>query len=554
MSRIYISGHRNPDFDSIASAYVYAHLKNRVDPNNSYIPVRCGNINAQTRSVFTKLGIEPPQYMKDVRAKVADVVDRDVPRLELKDPLQSAIGVLDETGVSLLPVFDEDGSYQGIVSSVEVSHFLMRETFGARPAYHFRIDNLAKVVPGCMMHKGIAEDFTVPIMIGAMPFERSVECITALNTNQALLIVGMRRDLVDYAISNDFPAVILTGATREEVAKLDLSRYTGSVYLSDVDTAETVRLLRFSTPLEKIIETDIELLEASTSFDQAKSILSSSGLRGLPVFDNGQFVGIVSRGSFLNRPRNKLILVDHNELDQSIPGARDADILEIIDHHRVGSIMSRNPFSLYTRPVGCTCTILRQLYRQHGVAISTEIALLMLSAILSDTVLLKSPTTTDEDRQTAEGLARHADVDWTVWGQEIFASGARLAEIEPMNAINEDFKIYESGSIRFGIGQVEVQTLSGLEDVSESLQKALTRTKESQTLDGVMLLITDIMKEDSVLLTRGLNKVVRSLPYEVMPDGILSLPGILSRKKQLLPEIIRAVEETRVSLEDEGHL
>ena len=545
MNTIYVTGHRNPDLDSVASAYVYSHLKNRIDSDNEYIPVRCGNLNSQTRAVFEKIGIDPPCYKKDIRPVVNDIVNREVPRLEIKDPLQTAIGVLDETGISLLPVFDEDGHYKGIISSIEVSHFLMRETFGARPTYRFRIENLAKVVPGRILLQGDDQEFIAPIMIGAMPFERSVERITALETNRPLLIVGLRRRLLEYAITHDFPAVILTGATEQEAAELDFSLYKGSVYLSDVDTAETIRLLRFSTPLQGIIGTDAMLLSASDDFEKAKAILSSSGLRGLPVFDGEQFVGIVSRRSFLDRPRYKLILVDHNELDQSIPGARDADILEIIDHHRVGSVMSRTPFSLYTKPVGCTSTIIRQLYRQHGIAIPTEIALLMLSAILSDTILLKSPTTTEEDRQTVEGLARHAGVEWREWGQTMFDSGTKLADIEPDKAVNGDFKSYASGNVRFGIGQVEVPSLTDLDTVAHGLKAALEQTRLAKGLDGMMLLVTDITRGDSALLLRGLDDAAGVLPYEYLSDGVLHLPGILSRKKQLLPEILRAIEETK---------
>ncbi|MCK5735328.1 MAG: putative manganese-dependent inorganic diphosphatase, partial [Spirochaetaceae bacterium] len=507
--------------------------------------VRCGNLNAQTRSIFEKLKIKAPRYLKDVKTVVDDVVNREVPRLEISDPLQTAIGLLDETGLSLLPVFDENSDYKGTISSVEISHFLMSETFGARPTYRFRRENLSKVVPGRILFRGESSEFTAPIMIGAMPFERSVERIAALESNRPLLIVGLRRDLVEYAITHDFPAVILTGATVEEAAELDFSLYKGSVYLSDVDTAETIRLLRFSTPLEGILETDSEHLDITDDFNHAKKTLSKSGRRGLPVFDEKLFVGIVSRGSFLDRPGKNLILVDHNELEQSISGAKDANILEIIDHHRVGSVMSREPFSLYTRPVGCTCTIIRQLYRQHGIAIPTEIAKLMISAILSDTVLLKSPTTTDEDRQTVEGLARHAGIDWLEWGREMFESGARLTDIDPDLAVSGDFKTYESGNIRFGIGQVEVQTLTGLEDVIPRLNSSLIKIKDIKALDGTMLLITDVMSEDSILLLQGLKNAGSVLPYELMTEGVMNLPGILSRKKQLLPEILRAMDETR---------
>lgn len=542
MSTIYISGHKHPDFDSVAAAFVYAHLKSRIDPENHYIPIRCGNLNHQTKTVFDKLNIEAPVYRSDLRTLVSDVVNRDVPRLELSDPLQTAIGILDETGISILPVFDSEGNYRGSLSSIEVSHLLMRETFGVRPIYRFRNENLAKVVPGRMLMQGEDEEFDAPIMIGAMPFERSVERIASLDSNRPLLIIGLRRDLLQCAIDQNFPAVILTGATEKEVAEIDFSGYGGAVYLSDVDTAETVRLLRFSTPIETIINTDAQHIDIQMDFNKAKSLLSDSGMRGLPVFDANQFVGIVSRGSFLDRPRNKLILVDHNELEQSIHGAGDCDILEIIDHHRVGSVMSREPFSLFTRPVGCTCTIIRQFYRQHGVAVPTEIALIMLSAILSDTIMLKSPTTTDDDRQTVEGLSRHAGVDWRQWGQQMFASGPRLANISPEDAVKGDFKSYEIGNYRFGIGQVEVQSLSDLEEVITGYLNFLEKLRIADKLDAAMLLITDVIAEDSVLIVAGMQDEMQELHYEELKPSIFNLPGILSRKKQVLPEILRVLE------------
>ena len=545
MNTVYITGHRNPDCDSIVSAHVYAHFKGRVDPDNKYIPVRCGSLNPQTRAVFSKLGIEPPRYMKDVKTTVSHVVDRDVPRLRNMAPLQTAISTLDERDLSILPVFDDDGQYKGIVSGAGVSHFLMQETLGVRPIYRFHIENLTQVVPGRILRLGEFQDFTAPVMIGAMSFERSVERIAALESNRPMLIVGFRRDLVEYAIEHDFPALILTGALESEVSDLDFSQCKGSVYLSDVDTAETIRLLRFSTPLEVILETDVPRLNIDEDFDTAKAILADLGLRGLPVFEGEQFAGIVSRNSFLFRPRNKLILVDHNEFDQSIPGARYADILEIIDHHRFGSLMSSEPCSIFTKPVGCTSTILRQFYRQYGIAIPADIALLMLSAILSDTIMLKSPTTTEEDKQTVEGLARHAGVDWREWGQFMFDAGTKLADLDPETAVNSDFKLYTSENYRFGIGQVEVQSLSDLTAVAPGLLDSLERVRMAQALDSTMLMITDVVLGDSILLYKGLETMTRDLPYEELFSGALSLPDILSRKKQLVPDVLRAIEETK---------
>ncbi|RLW69558.1 MAG: hypothetical protein B6D68_01945 [spirochete symbiont of Stewartia floridana] len=483
--------------------------------------------------------------MKDIHAAVNDVVNRDTPRLRVKDPIQTAISALDETQLSLLPAFDEDDLYKGIVSTVGISHFLMRENLGARPAYQFRVDNFTRVIPGSIFIHGDREEFTAPIMIGAMPFEQSIKRIAELGSNLPLLIVGLRHELVEHAVTHEFPALILTGMTDAEVSKLDFSHYKGAIYLSDVDTAETVRLLRFSTPLEGIIETDVPRLAIGENFDTAKSILTDSGLPGLPVFDGEHFAGVVTRKSFLYRPRNKIILVDHNELDQSIPGARESDILEIIDHHRFGAVMSKEPFTIYAKPVGCTCTIIRQLYRQHGIAIPTEIALLMMLAILSDTIILQSPTSTEEDRQTVAGLARHAGVDWKEMGLALFESGAKLEDLDPDEAVNADFKSYETKGIRFGIGQVEVQSLTYLNETVPKLLYVLERIQHIQGLDGTMLLITDMIKGDSILIFRGLETPVKALPYESLFDGALNLPGILSRKKQLLPEILRAIEETQ---------
>lgn len=549
MSVVYVTGHRNPDFDSIAAPLVYAHLMGHVNRDIQYVPVRCGNLNRQTRGVIEKLGVPAPEYRKDVKIRVIDVVSRDVPKLTITDPLQTAIAQLDDTGLSILPVFDEGGGFIGTISSTEISHFLMRETFGARPKYRFLVKNLAKVIPGRLLSAGAEEEIVAPVMIGAMPYERSVERIISLDGDLPLFIVGQRKDLISYAVDTGFPAVILTGVRENERSSLELEGYKGAVYLSDVDTAETIRLLRFSTPLHDIIEPKTERLDVADDFDVAKKKLADSGRRGLPVFRDGEFAGIVSRGSFLDKPKKRLVLVDHNEVDQSIPGAREAEILEIVDHHRVGAVMSREPFSLNVRPVGCTCTILHKLYRQYGVALPTEMALLMLSAILSDTVLLKSPTTTDEDRTAVDSLSRHAGVDAMKWGEDIFSSVARPEDLNPKAAVSADFKKYEMGDLRFGIGQTEVQTLAGIDEASGGLVAALDGQMSEEGLAWVLLLLTDVVNGDSVLFSRGLDETADRLPYEKTSQGRYFLPGILSRKKQLLPEVFRAIEETELRSE-----
>jgi len=530
--------------DSICSAYCYSILKNKIDPENKYIPIRCGHLNKQTRMIFDKLGLKPPRLMKNISPLVSDVAKRDIPTLDINDPVFSAIRRLDEENLSVIPVFEDETNFRGTISLHEISGFLINENLLKRPVYRFRINNFKIVLPGYFYRRGREQEFDAPIMTGAMPYEISKERINQMLPQKPLLVIGLREDILQYAVEEQFPAIILTGMSRDEEIPIDFTRYEGTLFISHSDTAETIRLLRLSTPLKNVMNVKPESLRSNQSFDEAKSILVNSSLRGLPVFEGDQFSGIVTRRCFIEKPRKNLILMDHNEIDQSVPGADQTEILEILDHHRLGNSRTKEPIYVYARPVGSTCTIVFRHYKMNMIEIDSETATLLVSGILSDTVLLKSPTTTEMDREAVGELLKTADLDLEKFGHELFSQNSSLEDSEPSEILTADFKVYRE-ELNIGISQAEVVTLDDVGRVKDKYLNAMETLKISKNLDWILLLVTNVVKEESCLLVTTLEEGESRLIYEKISDHLYNLPGILSRKKQLLPEILRVLEELK---------
>jgi manganese-dependent inorganic pyrophosphatase len=530
--------------DSVCSAWCYSILKNKIDKDNNYIPVRCGRLNNQTKMVFANLNVTPPRLMMDISPQVSDVSTRDIPTMDINDPLFSAIRRLDEENISLIPVFENETDFKGTISLHEISGFLINDNLENRPSYLFRVNNFKRVLPGYFYRRGDQQEFEAPIMTGAMPYEISKERISQLRPYKPILVIGLREDILKYAVEEQFPAIILTGMAKDKEIQMDFSGYKGTLFISQADTAETIRLLRLSTPLKSIINTNPQIVSSHQSFDEAKKVLVNSTLRGLPVFEDTHFSGIVTRRCFIEKPNKKLILMDHNELSQSINGAEQTEIIEILDHHRLGNSRTREPIYVYARPVGSTCTIVHTHFKMHSVEIEKDTAALLLSGILSDTVLLKSPTTTDVDRKSVEELIEIAGVDLENYGQILFSQNSSLKEGEPGKIVKEDFKIYRE-NIAIGISQAEVVTLEDVESVTPAYLAELEEMKQKNNLDWAMLLITNVMKETSYLMMTSYPEGEKYLFYSRINENLYDLPGILSRKKQLLPEILRVLDEIR---------
>jgi len=320
MSNIYVTGHRNPDMDCTVASYCYSFLKNKIDPENSYIPIRCGSLNEQTREAFSRAGIQPPEMMKDLYPMVENIAKANIHTLIEYDTILEAVRYILDDNISLIPVLGDEHAYKGIVSINEISRFMLSQQTVERPSYEFYTENYIKVIPGNLFKQGDKEHFTAPIMSGAMPYLVSVSRLSRLKV-LPLLVVGNRKEILQFAVENQLPAIIITGLEKGELPAIDFSDYKGNVFISGADTAESIRLLRLSSPVKTIMNTDLPRVNAKTSFDEAKVLLNHSEFRGLPIFSDGKFIGTVTRRSFIERPRKKLILVDHNEIGQSINGS-----------------------------------------------------------------------------------------------------------------------------------------------------------------------------------------------------------------------------------------
>jgi manganese-dependent inorganic pyrophosphatase len=544
MQKTYIIGHRNPDTDSVCAPYAYTWLKQRLDPEGVYICGVLGTLNPQTEFIFQQLGMEIPALLRDVHPKAEDIMNTNIWTAGENDPVGLVTRLIDEHHIRTIPVTDSQGAYKGLVTVMSLAQYFMPKAYESRPFYTLRPENFSQVLPGYFLKKGASEEIETRLMVGAMAFETFISRLEQSMTNNCkslpILIVGNRPEIISYTLTKEFPVLILTGMSQADCAKLDLRGFNGWIYVSEVDTAETIRLLRTSIPVKAITNTDQPVLKPTDGIGYIKKTLMKLDNHGIAVVDNGKLLGLVSSSCLIDPPKHKVIMVDHNEASQSVEGIEEAEVIEIIDHHRLGAIYTKKPIYVYSRPLGSSCTIVYKHFVNAGVEPPESIAALLLSGILSDTLILRSPTTTAHDVQAAEALAEIAGLDIQDWGSEVFRHAASLTSVNPDVAITSDFKIYTENAYRVGIAQMEVITLNDLVAVQQDYLEALTRTKDKFGLDWAMLLITDIIAEESVLLSTEF-ELAAELIYNRLDEHSFHLPAVLSRKKQLLPEILHVL-------------
>ena len=542
MAKIYVLGHRNPDMDSICSAWAYARLKNMIDSENEYVPVRLGNVNDNVKYLFSRAGAEIPQLLKDVKAKSRDIVKTPTFTVTGEDPVYELISLLNTYHPSVVPVID-DGEYKALVSVDDINRFFLMENHKGRPFYTISQKNIPRIIEGHFLRRGPEDTFDAQIVVGAMDYEVFCDRVSSCE-KPPLLVVGNRKRHIAYAIEHKLAGIILTGITDIESVECDFSTYEGMVYLSEEDTAETLRLLRLSTPINQVIAVkDAPRVEMDSLYDEVKAILTDGENRGVSVFEDGKWKGFITRRCFLNRPRAKIIMMDHNEAEQSVIGIEEADIVEIVDHHRLAAPKMKNPIFICSEPVGSTCTIVYEQYVKWQVPLDALTATILLGGLVADTVMLKSPTTTDYDRFVAQELGKSAKIDdFDEFCHSLFSSSSSLKDKDPMSLISSDFKKYREHGVHFGIGQVEVGSLEEIKELKDTYLEKLREFRDREALSIAMLLVTDVFKEESVLLTTNFDKEYK-IPYEKMGKGMYYLPGVLSRKKQLLPETLKVLED-----------
>ena len=544
MEKVYVIGHKNPDTDAICSAIAYANLKNKLDRDKVYIAARCGNLNRQTEFVLKKAKVEPPLLLNDIYPKVANIMTKPPISLNENSPVFEVMHTIKEKGIRLVPIVDKENNLKGIVSVFELTDFFISDRIDKKPVYMFDLENFKKVLSGYFIKKSTERFFKGEIVIGAMPFVRFKDYVGRLNPEEIVLIVGKRTKILNYAIERNFRCIVLTGiSSDDELKELNLEHYNGTIFVSPFDTAQTARRLSLSSPASYILNSDVKTVKESDYIMEAREFLSKTPYRALPVVDdNGKLVGIITRSDIIKKFANKVILVDHNEMSQAVVGIETAEILEIIDHHRLGTIKTTYPIFFYAKPIGSSCSLVYQLYKHNNIKPDKTTAFLLLSGLLSDTVVLKSPTTTDEDIKIAKELSELAGVSIEQYGKEMFETAGTINSRKAHEIVNSDFKVYEEFGVKFGIGQAETVSLNILDEKKREIFEELEKTKKEKGLDWAMLLISDIISSNSILLSTH-HPCESLLPFERIGKNEYYLPGVLSRKKQLLPTILSVLEE-----------
>ncbi|MBQ6314241.1 MAG: putative manganese-dependent inorganic diphosphatase [Mogibacterium sp.] len=536
MSIVYITGHRNPDLDSLCAAISYSRLKNMTDPENEYVPVHCSPVSDGVRKQMEAMGLEIPVYKKDVRPKVKDVMMVPSSHLQIHQPIFDLVQFYSTENPPVVPLFAGE-EFKGLLSVDDITGWFLKDNKETVPVYQFSADNVIRVISGKQIHKGTNEEIEGSLLVGAAAYDAFCNFIEEYP--QCIVVMGYRKEHMEYAVKMQVPAIVLTAGDLEAGAPdIDLSGYNGSVFLTELGTAETIRRIRMAEPLETMMEIGTETADAEDLFVDVKATLANSRTRGIAVMENGEFAGYVSRRCFLDAPKNKVIMVDHNEPAQSIEGIETADVIEIIDHHRLDSVSTSMPIFIDAEPLGSTCTIIYQQYIRHGIMPDPYMAKVMLTGIISDTLILRSPTTTASDISTVEMLARLARVSSIEeFGEKLFSITDNLETQDPEESILADFKKYESGGVKMGVGQCEVTTLGNVSTYAQRYIDTLEAIRNKEGLDWTLLMITDVLREKSVLLVSD-HKANKELPYAQKAKQIYNMPGVMSRKKQLLPTLI----------------
>ncbi|MBQ9272328.1 MAG: putative manganese-dependent inorganic diphosphatase [Mogibacterium sp.] len=533
MSKVYITGHRNPDIDSLCAASAYANLKNLTDPQNEYIAVHCSPVSDTVRDQMEAMEIEIPVYKKDVYPKVRDVMMTPSGHLQADAPIFDLINAYTTDNPSVVPIYNGE-EFKGLLSVDDITGWFLSDNKEEERAYELTAENILRVIPGELIHEGKSGTIRGKILVGAATFESFCDFVD--NYNDCIIVTGARKEHIEYAASKQVPAIIITADG--ELPQMDLDGYDGAVLTTTLGTAETIRRLRLAESIESMISSKTETIDIDDLFVEGRKIFLNSHTRGLAVMENGEFKGFVTRRCFLERPVNKVIMVDHNEPAQSIEGIETADVVEIVDHHRLDSLSTRMPIFIAAEPLGSANTIIYQLYMRHGIMPDQYAARTMLTGIIADTLILRSPTTTAQDMAAVEMLARLAKVPSVEeFGEKLFSITDNLSIQDLKTMILSDFKKYENAGTKMGIGQCEVTTLTNVHEYADRYLETLGQVAVEQGLDWTLLMITDVLREKSVLLATDF-RASRDLPYTKLADCVYDMPGVMSRKKQLLPMLL----------------
>ena len=534
-----VIGHKNPDMDSICSAIGYAELKKAIGENNVRA-ARCGNTNQRIDYALKKFGYEAPLFITSVRPRVEDVMNRDVLSVGPEEPVYEAFTRIGQNGLRGLPVVEKSARCVGLISTFKITQYLFppRDKIGLHREVRTALKEVIETIGGALLAGTPESDIRhFTLIVAAMELESFKRRLGSLDNQKAILIVGDRHDIQRLAIEQKVHAVIVTGGLKVDEEILRAADERGTVIISSPhDTATTVLLARSSVRAGEMLDDDIVSLAPETPLVEAQRDLALSSQFAFPVLDQHRNLrGILAKGDFLKPIPRQLILVDHNELSQAVDGADLVPIAEILDHHRIGAPPTESPILFLNRPVGSTSTIVGTLFQQAGVPISKNLAGLLMCGMISDTLNLTSPTTTDVDRALMGELSALSGIDPAALASEIFSVGSPLQTMTPDEAVTADSKEYDHGSEKYTVAQIEELSFAPFNAKREALLEALEALRAAKGYLFAALLITDINTQNSILLVRGDPSFTRLIDYPEAGEYGWRLDGVVSRKKQLLP-------------------
>ena len=538
----YIVGHKNPDADAICSAIAYAAYKTQRG-EAGYVAARCGNSNARIDTILARFHQPLPLYLSDVSPRVRDLMAAEVVSVTENTTCAEALELIDRHDIRILPVISPRRGIVGTVSLAALGSNFIPRAHEPRLMRQVKtsLANITRALrarPINLVGERKIEELYV--RLGTMDIKSfwTISEREKIPASQSLIIVGDRRDVQKRSIELGIRALVITSNLEVDPEIVEFAKSKDvSLIISPYDSATTAWVVRTATTLERVIERKFTTISADARLTEARKKFAGGSPHALLVTDDeGALQGLLTKSDLLKPVRTRLVLVDHNEITQAVPGAEEVTLTEIIDHHRLGALNTQQPILFINEPVGSTCTIVADLFRREGLTPTPEIAGIMMSGLISDTLMLNSPTTTPKDGAILAWLAKIAGVDPQKLADEIFSSGSVILANPPAKVVRSDFKIYEEEGVRFAVSQVEELGFGNFWQHAQPIAAALQDLRSDERLAFACLLVTDINTQKSLLLVKADEGLIRRISYaHVEQDEIFDLPGIVSRKKQLIP-------------------
>ncbi|MDO4519941.1 MAG: putative manganese-dependent inorganic diphosphatase [Eubacteriales bacterium] len=544
--KIVVIGHKHPDTDSICSAIAYADIKNRTSQQKKYIPMRAGQINDETKYVLNRFEVEVPKYISNIGTQVKDMDIRISPTVGGETTVKKAWELMKENGLVTLPVRNKQDELEGLITISDIAYTNMEYTdncllSNAKTSY----EKIAETIDAEILTDDKLGSFTNgKVVIGAMNPDRMKEVVKAGD----LVIIGDRIEDQKEALHIGVSCIVVGMDTKINDEILEKANKENIVVMvSKHDTFTIARRINQSIPIGHIMKKENLVTFSTEDFtDDIQEIMIKNKHRSFPVINKkGKCIGTISRRNFLDMHKKKVILVDHNERSQAVDNIEKAEIMEIIDHHKLGSLETMKPVNFRNQPVGCTGTILYQIYDEQKLEISPQIAGLLCAAIISDTLLFRSPTCTLQDKMAAGALALIADIDIYKFAKEMFRAGSDLKNKSIEEIFYQDYKKFIVENITFGVGQITSMDIEELHEVNERLLPCMISECERKEVTKVFFMLTDIMKQSSEIIYYGKDSgEMLKMAFkgsDIKEDGhSCYLEGVVSRKKQLIPPLMEA--------------